>query len=191
MEKQIQILKTSRKLTNKNLLLIAGAGQNVGKTTFACKLINRLKSLNYQVYALKISPHIHQNNASRIIFEDEYFSLSLENKKDTGKDSSRMFAAGAVESFFLQVEDEYLEKAFEYTASFFPEKVVVVVESGGLRKIIKPSYFFFLQRKGKFIKEKSIENKVLADRIVEFDGEKFNIDIDHLFFKDGSLNLND
>ncbi|MCK5857696.1 MAG: hypothetical protein KAG64_09400, partial [Bacteroidales bacterium] len=62
---------------------------------------------------------------------------------------------------------------------------------GGLRKIIKPSYFFFLQRKGKFIKEKSIENKVLADRIVEFDGEKFNIDIDHLFFKDGSLNLND
>ena len=188
---QIRKLKTSPKVFYENIILIAGAGQNVGKTTFACDLIKKLKNSNHQVYALKISPHIHKNSANRIIFEDEYFSLSLENRVDTNKDSSRMLAAGAAESFFLQVNDEYLKKAFEYTASLFPKNVVVVVESGGLRKILKPNYFFFLQRRGEALKEKSAANKALANQIVEFDGEIFDYSIEQLFLKDGLLNLND
>ncbi len=67
----------------------------------------------------------------------------------------------------------------------------MVVESGGLRKILKPNYFFFLQRRGEALKEKSVANRALANQIVEFDGEMFDYSIEQLFLKDGLLNMND
>ena len=41
-----------------NILLIAGSGQNVGKTTFACQLIQNVQ--NQKPIAVKITPHFHK-----------------------------------------------------------------------------------------------------------------------------------
>ena len=144
-----QALKKPQNKWPSQIILIAGAGQNVGKTTFACQLIKHIVKQNKQVYTVKISPHLHQEVQEYIIFENENFILSLEKQNDTGKDSSRMLAAGAKESFFLQVKDDYLEEAFLYTSSLIPEDVCCIVESGGLRQILKPFCFSLFSEKKK------------------------------------------
>ena len=161
-------------------MLIAGAGQNVGKTTFACALIEHLVKKGQDVYALKVSPHFHGMENEHIIFQDKRFVLSLEKNKESPKDSSRMLRAGAKASFFLQVKDEFLKEAWQYTASFFPEDVYVVVESGGLRQFFRPKKLFFLERKGELVKPKSLYNKQKADYLINFDGENFDKSISQL-----------
>ena len=143
--KEFKRIKPNIKLHPKKLILLAGAGQNVGKTTFACQVIQHIKSLHHKVYAIKISPHFHEKNPPKTIFTSEQFILSLEDKKDSRKDTGRMLKAGADEVFFLQVTDEHLKEAFEYTMSFIPSDAFVVIESGALRELIKPALFFFLK----------------------------------------------
>ena len=190
--KEFKRIKTNTNVYPERLLLLAGAGQNVGKTTFACRLIQHLKSLHQKVYALKISPHFHKENPPKTIFANEQYILSLEDNKNTGKDSSRMLAIGADEAFFLQVNDEHLMEAFEYTMSFIPPNVFVVIESGGLRELLKPSLFFFIKKSNsKEIKEKAKKNMVLADRIIEFDGHDFNFQIKNIRIINGLIILND
>jgi len=156
-------------LNAERLILISGNGQNVGKTTFACQLIK---------------PHT--------IFSNENFVLSIEKEKSTGKDSSRYLDAGADESFFLQVKDEHLDEASQYTFSFFPKETIIVVESGGIRNLLKPQLFFFLNNIGdKKIKEKSQNWPDLADRIIEFDGTEFDFNVDKIKIENGQIKLID
>lgn len=177
--------------TNK-LILLAGNGQNVGKTTFGCQLVQHLKKLNQKIYALKISPHIHNQNTPHTIFANEHFILSLEKDKNKGKDSSRYLNAGADESFFLQVKDAYLQDAINYTFTFFAEDVFIIAESGGLRNLLKPNFFFFLKRKeDQILKEKAQKWVVLADRVILFDGFEFNFDVDKIIIENGQIKLID
>jgi len=41
-----------------NILLVSGNGRNSGKTTLACKIIERF-SKDHEITGLKISPHFH------------------------------------------------------------------------------------------------------------------------------------
>lgn len=174
------------------LILLSGAGQNVGKTTFACQLIQHFKLLNQKVFALKICPHFHSENPPRIIFSDERFILSLEDKKESGKDSSRMLAAGADESFFLQVKDEHLEAAFSYAISLMPSDILVVIESGALRSLLIPSIYFFLMRKNmEIVKEGAKRNRNLADKVVIFEDHKFDFQMESIQISDGQIYLID
>lgn len=180
------------KIKTNKLILLAGNGQNVGKTTFACQLIQHLKKRHQKVYALKVSPHIHIEQPPHMIYGDKKFILSLEKEKNTGKDSSRYLDAGADQSFFLQVEDAYLQDAINYTFSFFAEDVFIIAESGGMRNLLKPHLFFFLKRKeDPFLKEKAQKWPELADRIIHFDGFEFDFDVDKIFIDHGQIKLID
>lgn len=182
----------SKNINPEKLILISGNGQNVGKTTYACLLIQHFKKLNQKVYALKISPHIHDQQPPHTIFSNDHFIVSLEKEKGTGKDSSRYLDYGADESFFLQVTDERLEEAANYVFSFFPKDAIIIVESGGLRKLLKPQLFFFLINKtDKKVKKKAIEWPNLADKVIEFDGMIFNFPVDKIQMTDGKLYLID
>lgn len=183
---------TSGNIKTDKLILLAGNGQNVGKTTFACQLIQHFKNLNQKVYALKVSPHIHIKQPPNIIYSNEKFILSLEKKNDTGKDSSRYLNAGADESFFLQVHDENLEDAFKYTFSFIPSDTLLIAESGGMRNYIHPALFFFLKKKGdQILKRKAQKWPELADRVIHFDGSGFDFDVDKIKIENGQINLID
>lgn len=179
-------------INTNRLIILAGNGQNVGKTTFGCQLVQQLKKLNQTVYSLKVSPHIHNQDPPHIIFENERFSLALEKEKNSGKDSSRYLDAGADESFFLQVDDAFLEEAVHYTFSFFPENVFIIAESGGLRKLLKPKFFFFLKSKdNQMIREKAKKWPELADRIIYFDGSVFDFDVNKIIVDEHCLKLID
>jgi hypothetical protein len=190
--KEFKRIKSNIKLHPEKLILLAGAGQNVGKTTFACQVIQHIKSLHHKVYAIKISPHFHEENPTRTIFVGDQFILSLEDKKESRKDTGRMLKAGADEVFFLQVTDKYLKEAFEYTMSFVPSDALIVIESGALRELINPAIFFFLQNSNsKEIKENAKKLLPLADQIIEFDGSHFSFHPKNIQIINGLVKLID
>ncbi len=186
--KDISILKTITDFHPERLILLSGNGKNVGKTTFACQLIKHLKNSGQKVYALKVSPKIHEEQPPYNLFSNENFVLSLEKKWGTGKDSSRYLDAGADASFFLQVKDKHLEEAAQYAFSFFPRETIIVAESGGMRNLVKPQLFFFLKNiDHKKIKEKAQNWPDIADRIVQFDGTEFDFSVDKIKIENGQI----
>lgn len=147
--------------TYKNILLISGAGRNVGKTELACSLISRFsESLN--VVAVKISPHFHdEQNRDKIIYKDN--GLMIWNEDDTSgkKDSSRMLIAGAKKAFFVQSTDEYLIQALEIIFKSINSTVPLIVESGGLGRFIKPGISIYVTDE---LNKKTLKNAELRDR---------------------------
>ncbi len=160
-----------------NMLLLAGSGQNVGKTSFAVDTISYLKSLGYIVYGLKITPHFHNLSPSHLIVQTDGYQVSLEKNRNSDKDSSRMLKAGANEVFFVQIKnDKALLEAFNFVYQLANEKVLWVCESGGLRSFVEPGLFLYFKLKGEEPQKNSAKILMpLADRIVEFNGAEFDI----------------
>ncbi len=128
-----------------NMVLIAGDGRNVGKTTFAIKIIRHL-SKRKGVIGIKVSPHIHNlNDDLKLIYRTPDFMVAEETARSM-KDSSLLLQAGAEKVYFIMAKDEFLEQAFSIIASRLDHDIVVA-ESGGLIELITPGIFFFVRKK--------------------------------------------
>ncbi len=126
-----------------NILLIAGNGQNVGKTLLACDIIRHLSQTN-KVIGIKIAHHFYPiENGEKVVFNSAYYQI-IEEVLTSNKDSSRMKQAGAKKVFYIQAKQEYLLEAIS-TLSSEIEHCAVVCESGGLHHYIKPSLFLFVK----------------------------------------------
>lgn len=127
-----------------NIILIAGAGRNVGKTSFACKIIESLSD-KHDVTAVKVSSHLHPlNPGTEILFQTQSYAFSKEDSISK-KDSSRMLEAGAKNVYYLQSQQENLKDAFEKLKPYI-QVGPVIIESGGLHEIIEPALFFFVYK---------------------------------------------
>lgn len=166
------------------MLLLAGAGQNVGKTTFAINSIRHLKKKGLKVYGLKITPHFHTDESNHVVIKTADYQVSLEKQRDGKKDSSRMLMAGADEVFFVQtLSDSALAKAFDFVRRMADEKVIWVCESGGLRFVVKPGLFLYFKLKDAVPQKASAKRLMpLADRIVQFDGTDFDFSAEQIDF---------
>lgn len=166
------------------LLLVSGSGRNCGKTTLACKIIASITK-TITVYALKISPHFHQmSEKQELLLKQKDYSIFRETDMNSTKDSSRMLKAGARESLYLQCEDHVVQKAFQQLLKFIPEDAPVICESGSLAKSIQPGLHLFAGNGNK-----NSKHQESADRLVHFDGEAFDLNIDQVSFIDGKWNL--
>jgi hypothetical protein len=159
------------KIDYPNLLLIAGNGRNVGKTYFACRIIESL-SKQFSVTGLKITSHIHEHNNDDVLIKNKHYVI-LQEKQITGKDSSLLLQAGAKQVFFVMAAPEYLPEAFENLSAFLPE-TPIVCESGGLHEIINPGLFFFIHLKETPVKK--AHHLTHNPIIVNNDGEKLTFD---------------
>ena len=170
-----------------NLLLISGNGRNVGKTFFACRLIEYL-SPNYPVTAVKISPHFHQiqENAD-VMFHSEEFIVINETEK-THKDSSLFLQAGALKVLFVMVRPENTEKAFQYIKPLLASGPAIC-ESAGLYEWVDPGLFFFVIKAGdSFVKNgRAAQNAV----VIENDGITLNFDVNEIGFENNQFYLID
>lgn len=129
----------------RNFILISGTDRNVGKTTFACKLIERFS--NAGVTGLKISPHWHiPDLPENIIYQDEHFMVMEEKNSDGHKDSSKMLVSGAKKVYYIQATDGYLGEAFSYLVKNAIGREPVVCESAALRQVIRPAAHFRVTR---------------------------------------------
>ena len=172
------------KIDYPNLLLIAGNGRNVGKTYFACRIIESL-SKQASITGLKITSHIHEHNSDDVLLKDKHYVI-LQEKQISGKDSSLMLQAGAKQVFFVMAEPEYLPEAFEKLSAYLP-KTPIVCESGGLHEIITPGLFFFIYATGTPIKKQKhlIHNPI----IVKNDGENLKFDYNKVQLNNNKFSL--
>ncbi|MDA3906057.1 MAG: hypothetical protein PF484_08275 [Bacteroidales bacterium] len=182
---QIQV-KVPKHFSIPNMVLLAGAGQNVGKTSFAVAIIKQLKKQGNVVYALKITPHFHDTETENIIIQTADYQIYLEKDRNGNKDTSRMLGAGADEVFFVQTKsDIVLPDAFDFVHRMARKNVLWVCESGGLRFFVNPGLFLYFKWKGKEIEKNSAKKLMpLADRIVEFNDGHFDFSPEYISVKD-------
>jgi hypothetical protein len=168
-----------------NIILLAGNGQNVGKTLLACQIINNLKN-EHEIIAIKICPHFHHlEPKTQYLLNNDNFQITKENNPQGKKDSNRLLNAGAKEVYYIQTKDCNLPKVMKYLDSLISPVSPILIESGGLRNVIEPGLFLMIENlKNKEIKPNTLKYRNLADLNIEFNGEKFNIDPDKIDFSD-------
>lgn len=134
------------------MILIAGAGRNVGKTTLCCRIIEHL-SKKADVIAVKLSSHVHEiNQKQRIIFKSNDLVISKESDLFSGKDTSRYLNAGAKTSLFVQTTDEGIPEFIEWLKKSYQDWIVC--ESGEIGKYIIPRKAIFVDSKNAVKKSK-------------------------------------
>lgn len=150
-----------------NLLLVSGAGRNVGKSTLVCRLIEKFKA--EMLMAVKISPHFHESIPKNIPY-----IIEKEINPNRGKDSSRFLKSGAAEVYYLQVHDEHLAEAFDKILGKNINDRPIIAESGGLAKFIQPGLMLFVEGEDSVVKNKPIKEK--ADKVLQMQNGGFAID---------------
>ncbi len=166
-----------------DFMIISGNGRNTGKTSFVCRMITTIGG-SYPVTAIKVSPHFHpERSGDAILTRNEHFIIRMELSSKKPKDSSLMLAAGAANVYYIEAIDTHLTEAINTLFRKVRIEGPVICESGGMRRIIEPSIFILLN-KPDTIKEKAgfTELKPMADRIVMFDGEEFDLQPEDIKF---------
>jgi len=177
-------------IIDKNILLIAGTGQNVGKTLFASQIIAHHAS-RLSIISIKISPHFHQIDPnSQIVDQGTDYIIIKESNKPGNKDSQRLLNAGSKEVYYIQCHDEQLQLVFNKLKKYIPDNMPIICEAGGLRQFIKPGLFLMINKKNNSnIKTQAIRNRELADKWIEFDDQKFDFDPKSLSFSESGWNI--
>lgn len=147
-----------------NLLIISGTGRNSGKTTLACRVIEKFRKL--EPVAVKISPHFHEPTDGLVGWhEDSNFNIYLETSVDSGKDSSRMLASGASQVYFIQAYDKHVGEAFDLVRKAHPSDRPIICESPSLPLYIEPGGLLLCDNK-ETLHKKDISRLIdRADRI--------------------------
>lgn len=172
----------NKRISIPNMLLIAGNGRNVGKTTLACKIIAYF-SEKHEVNAVKISPHFHAFNEGEVLFKSLEFVIYRENKL-TGKDSSRMLRAGAKNVYYVTAQQNQLNEVLNALLPLI-NNGLTIVESGGLNEFVEPGLFFFVNYKKKKITKPHLLE--YHPKYVENDGENFDINPEQLIFSNNRI----
>lgn len=154
------------------LIVIGGAGRNVGKTEFSCRLIEKVSG-DHEVYGLKVSA----------IFPDELLyhgrhgegglqqCIFEEFRDDTGKDTSRMLRAGARKVFFISCANEDVLASYREFRGNLPKDVPIVCESNSLASFFKPALHIIVVPHVGAIKKRAEEKMRQADIVVRSDGQ--------------------
>jgi hypothetical protein len=174
----------------KNILLIAGTGQNVGKTLFASQVI-ALNADSNPLVSIKIAPHFHRLSPdAQIIEKNKNFSIVRELDPCGNKDSQRFLNAGSKEVYYAQCMDNQLALVFDKLIKLIPKDSPIICESGGLRQIIKPGIFLMINKKNNHnIKPQAIRNRELADKWIEFDEQEFDFNPISLNFSESGWTI--
>jgi len=164
-----------------NILLIAGSGQNSGKTTFICQLLGQLS--RFSPIAVKVSHHFYDPTPGLILIaEEEGFQLFEETNRTTNKDSSLYLQHGALRSFYIQCKDEKLQRAFISLLPYLEANQPILIESAALHHIIDAGLFVLVVNESSKPKPATEINRKIADVIVVSDGQQFTPAPDQLIF---------
>lgn len=169
-----------------HVLMIAGTGRNVGKTTLACRLIAQTAK-DFAVTAIKISPHMHQQEQpGEVLAETTDYLLLRERGGNSAKDSSRMLAASATEVYYLQLRQRHLTIEFLKFLQHLPSDQPVIIESGALLQVARPGLFVLLKNKNGPAEKPGLDSLGYPpDVVVNFENDEFDFDTDRIRFIGG------
>jgi hypothetical protein len=167
------------------LLIIAGTGRESGKTTLACRIIKNFCN-SRPIIAVKISPHRHYfEPGGKIITQRDNLYIAEETDTGTGKDSSRMLAAGARRSFFVMAPEDLLLEAIHQIIDITGNAVFMICESGGLRRWVEPGLFLVVSGTGQKDKKPIARDLMAYEHTwISFDGIHFDFDINRIVIHD-------
>ena len=174
------------------MLLIGSAGRNVGKTELACALI-RKNSVSAPIVGVKVTTiRAKDGRCPRggrgcgvCSSLDGDFCITEEMNRDSHKDTSRLLRAGASRVFWLRVMKTHLQEGLAALLDVVGE-AVLVCESNSLRQAVEPAAFLMVTaRKSGSWKGSARTVKKHVDKIMKWDGNGFDFDIDRIKLLDG------
>jgi len=176
------------------MLMVGAAGRNLGKTTFICRLIERL-SKTQPVIAFKVTAF--DDIDGKIIVETQmcktYKTLKgrfmVTRESDSGeRDTHRMLDAGAERVYWLRTVKSALGDGMQEMFAQMRadgvslETACMICESNSTRKAVEPGLFLIVQQEDDDFKPSCTEVRGEADRIIQFHGNGWEIDPDGLDF---------
>jgi hypothetical protein len=174
------------------ILLIAGSGRNIGKTTLAESIVKKFAA-QYNIIGLKVTsiyPGEGQFHGKKQFHVEDGFIISEETDRSGKKDTSRLLLAGANRAFYVQAKDKDLKTAMQAFFKTVSPEGIIVCESGSLREVLKPGVFLLVNGNESVGNKQRIEKwKPLADRIIHTKDNRFDIDLDGLLFNSGGWHL--
>jgi hypothetical protein len=158
-------------IEDKKLLLVGGAGRNVGKTEFVCRLIKKI-ALDHCVYALKVSAiypdeRLYHGDHST---DQTGSALFEETSSGTTKDTSRMLRAGATGVFYLRSDDGSILNQYKAFRSKIPADTLVICESNSLGQFVNPALYIMVKSSNGEVKPRALPQLERADLVVVSDG---------------------
>lgn len=172
-------------IKDNRVLIIGGAGRNVGKTEFVCRLINKF-STDQEVFGLKVSTIFpdeelfHGNHDSK----EPKHHIFEETRRETAKDTSRMLRAGAKKVFYLRSDDSGIKTSFNYFRKELPDEAIIVCESNSLAQAIHPGLYVMVRSIRGAVKPRAVAQLDRADLIVVSDGSSGFAEIETIEFND-------
>ena len=166
------------------MLLIGSYGRNVGKTLLGAMIINKFKS-TIDIIGIKVtaidhtSAKCHRGGEGCGVCSSikGNYLITEETDPSTGKDTSRLLAAGAKRVFWLRVLKSHLAQGIEELTQMIGPDAISICESNSLRQVVEPSVFLMLKNTTDLNqKESSKQVAHYADRNVIFNGDDFDID---------------
>ncbi len=175
------------------MLMVGARSKADGKTTFTCDLIKRF-SAEADVVGLKIStidslnadhhPDITGYRSSDAPMRS--YCITEEKATGTHTDTDRMARAGAAKVLWLQALNSHLEEGISELASILGDETISVCESNRARKVVEPGVFVMIRGAQEAPWKPSAQEVVRhADRIIVFEGGKFDIDLNDIQLLDG------
>lgn len=173
-----------------SLILIGSTGRKAGKTTLACRIINKFK--DKKIIAIKIAAirKTDLKNHKELEIDKKGFAILEETEKNTNKDTSRMLTAGAKKAFLLCAKKESLKNAIECLLEKMLKGSVFICESNSLRKILEPAVFVMVKGKGR-IKPSAGHVSNYADRVIKSNEGDFASVLGDLKIKGCSWSIKD
>jgi len=179
------------------MLMIGSAGANVGKTELACAILRKF-SKKSKIVGIKVTAIQEKNGqcprggkgCGACSSLEGVFSITEEKKRNTGKDTSKLLAAGAERVFWLQVLREHLFDGVNALLDVIGADAVSICESNSLRQVVEPG--LFLMARGidtKSWKDSARKVRQYADRVVVSDGKGFDLDVGRIGLVDGRWRL--
>jgi hypothetical protein len=148
------------------MLIVAGMGRNVGKTTFICRIISALTN-TIPITAIKITPHFHELDTSmEILLQEPGLTIAEEKNSIRNKDSGKMLKAGALRVIYAQCLDENLPGFIHWLNNNINKDNWTIAESAALFPHIKPGAFILMGKTGAALKNQALKNnanKVIMD----------------------------
>jgi molybdenum cofactor guanylyltransferase len=164
------------------MLLVGASGQNQGKSTLTCRLIER-HAARQKIVGAKITTILERNGECPRGGEGCGVCSSLEGNWDlseeTGanphKDTGRMLAAGADQVFWLRVCREHLVEGVRALLDRVGPDRPLICEGNSPRLVISPGLFLVMRdREGQAAKPSAAAVAHHADQSLVFDGTQFD-----------------
>jgi molybdopterin-guanine dinucleotide biosynthesis protein len=126
------------------LVMVGGHTRNIGKTSVVEGIIRATPEFNWT--AAKITQFGHgvcsvNGETCGCAVAEHQFSISEERNRDTGTDTSRFLAAGAIRSLWVRTKQGELFTALPALRKRIEDDEFVIVESNSLRRFMNPAVY--------------------------------------------------